>query len=113
MPRNISFALTIEQFRNQTKSVTRRLGWKFLRAGDILNGVEKAQGLKKGEKIKRLGQIRVTKVSREPLCHITPEDCVKEGFPQMTPAQFVKFFCLTHAGCLPKTVVTRIEFEYI
>jgi len=36
MPRNISFALTTQQVRNRTKTVTRRAGWLFLKAGDIL-----------------------------------------------------------------------------
>ena len=65
MPRNISFALTTDQFRARTKTVTRRLGWETLKAGDILMGCERCQGLKKGEKIKQLGPIRVVGVSRE------------------------------------------------
>lgn len=64
MARNISFALTTEQFRNRTKTVTRRAGWKFLKAGDILNGCVKCMGLRPGEKIERLGQIRVVDVRR-------------------------------------------------
>ena len=50
MPRNMSFAMTTEQVRNQTKTVTRRQGWRFLNAGDILQPVVKGMGLKKGEK---------------------------------------------------------------
>jgi len=49
--RNMSFAMTTKQVRNQTKTVTRRFGWWFLKAGDIVQPVEKAMGLKKGEKI--------------------------------------------------------------
>jgi len=55
MPRNMSFAMTTEQFIARTKTVTRRFGWWFLREGDIVCGVEKAMGLKRGEQIKRLG----------------------------------------------------------
>lgn len=112
MPRNMSFMLTTEQFINQTKTVTRRLGWDMLKVGDILNGCEKCQGLKKGEKINRLGQIRVRHIAKQPLNNITQGDCVREGFPEMTPAEFVKFFC-DHNGCTPYTLVNRIEFEYI
>ena len=45
MPRNMSFMLTTEQVRNKTKTVTRRLGWWFLKPGEIVNAVEKGMGL--------------------------------------------------------------------
>lgn len=49
--RNISFAMTTEQFRRGEKDVTRRFGWWFLKPGDQLRVVEKTIGLKKGEKM--------------------------------------------------------------
>lgn len=110
--RNMSFAYTTEQFRDRTKTVTRRLGWLFLKLGDILNGCEKCQGLRKGEKINKLGQIRVVNKNRELLQSITPPDCSREGFPEMSPDEFIDFFCST-MGCTPETEVTRIEFEYL
>lgn len=112
MPRNISFMLTQEQFKNQTKTVTRRLGWEFLKPSDILNGCEKCQGLKKGEKINKLGQIRIVSTRLEFLNEITQDDCAKEGFSGLTPAEFVAMFC-RHMKCKPKSIVNRIEFEYI
>jgi hypothetical protein len=112
MPRNMSFMLTTEQIKNRTKTVTRRLGWKFLKVGDILNAVEKCQGLKKGEKIKRLCQIRVVNVRGEPLRLITKDDCVKEGFPNMSPWEFVAMF-EKEMKCKSCDFVTRIEFEYL
>ncbi len=112
MPRNMSFMLTTPQFRNQTKTVTRRLGWRFLKPGEIVNGVEKCQGLKKGEKIKRIGKIRILSTDWQPLRNITADDCGLEGFPEMTPAEFVEFFC-RHNKCTPDTIVNRIEFEYL
>ena len=51
MPRNISFALTTQQFKNKTKTVTHRFGWHSLQPGDILCAIEKCMGFKKGEKI--------------------------------------------------------------
>jgi hypothetical protein len=112
VPRNISFFHTQEQFRNRSKTVTRRLGWLFLKPGDILNACEKCQGLGKGGKIKRLGQIEVLSVRREPLNEITIEDCAAEGFPWMRPGDFVDFFCEA-MRCHPGTIVTRIEFKYL
>jgi hypothetical protein len=113
MPRNMSFQMTTEQYVNRTKTVTRRMGWLFAKAGDVCNGVEKCQGLKKGEKMNLLGQHRLVDVRREPLNAVTLEDVVKEGFPNMTVDQFIDFYCMGHKGCTPETVITRIEYEYI
>ena len=49
MPRNMSFALTTKQIEDETKDVTRRNGWWFLKPGDQIWAVEKCMGLKKGE----------------------------------------------------------------
>jgi hypothetical protein len=111
--RNMSFMLTTAQVRNRTKTVTRRLGWRNLKIGEIVKAVEKCQGLKKGEKIKPICKIRVTDIRSEDLAMITRRDCIKEGFPEHTPAEFTRMFCATHKGCTPETLVTRIEFEYV
>lgn len=112
MPRNISFFLTIKQFKNRTKTVTRRTGWKTIKAGDILQGVEKGQGIKKGGLV-RLGLIRILSVTFEPLNAITKEECIKEGFPEMEPADFIKMFCFANPDCVPEDIITRLEFEYV
>lgn len=104
--------LTTEQFRNQTKTVTRRLVWKFLKPGDVLNGCEKCQGLKKGDKMQKLGQIRIISTDWQPLRNITAEDVRREGFPDMSPDDFVAFFC-KHNRVTPDVLVNRIEFEYL
>jgi hypothetical protein len=52
MSRNMSFSMTTEAVRNRSKTVTRRLGWWGLQPGTILQAVEKAQGLRKGEHVK-------------------------------------------------------------
>ena len=113
MPRNISFMLTTEQIKNKTKTVTRRNGWLKLKAGDVLNACEKCMGLKKGEKVVKLGQIKVTSVSREPLSVIDKEECIAEGFPEMEPEDFISMFVKTHKGTSGQTEVTRIEFVYL
>lgn len=113
MPRNISFKLTTEQFKNRTKTVTRRLGWKFLKKGDILMGCEQCQGIKKGELV-RLGLIRVVDVREETLSQMTDKEAALEGFPEMSKYGFISFFLSeikTKLGVLQP--VTRIEFEYI
>jgi len=96
-----------------TKTVTRRMGWARLKAGDRLRAVRKVMGLKKGEQVHVLGEIEVVSATREPLSWITPEDVIREGFPGMTPIEFVAFFCRSHAGCEPATEITRIEFRKV
>lgn len=112
MPRNMSFAMTTEQFKSRTKDVTRRFGWSFLKPGDVVCGVEKAMGLKAGEKIKRLGMIKIVTVRSEPLNAITPADVKREGFPDWTPDQFVQML-VDHYKVDPAAVINRIEFSYL
>jgi hypothetical protein len=112
MARNMSFAMTAEQFKARTKTVTRRFGWWFLKPGDEVRGVEKAMGLKKGETIKPLGMIRIVSTRPEPLNEITPDDVAREGFPDWTPEQFVKML-VDHYGVSPSAPVNRIQFEYL
>ncbi len=118
MPRNMSFWLTVEQYKNKTKFVTRRLGWGFAKPGDIFNGVEKAQGLKAGEKMVILGQHVIVSSRWEPLnlMVLNPlygyEECRLEGFPNLTPDEFVEMFCDANR-CRPGEPVNRMAFEYL
>lgn len=108
--RNISFAMTTEQFRRGEKDVTRRFGWWFLKPGDRLRVVEKTMGLKKGEKMVELGVIEVVSTRREPLDAIDKADCIREGFPHFEPADFVKML-VNHYKCFPWQECNRIEFR--
>jgi len=113
MPRNMSFAMTTNQIRMKTKTVTRRFGWWFLKPGDVVCAVEKGMGLKKGEKINRLAMIRIVSVRKEPLNAITKSDCILEGFPEHTPETFVDMLQDNYGGIRPDEPVNRIEFEYL
>jgi hypothetical protein len=109
----MSFSMTVAQMKAEIKTVTRRLGWSFLKAGDVVMAVEKAQGLKKGEKVRKLYPIETVSVRREPLRAITKDDCIKEGFPDYEPDDFIwmmrnKFKNINHS-----TVFNRIEFKRI
>jgi len=108
----ISFSATMPQFRDGSKTVTRRTGWLNLKSGDELCAVEKAMGLKKGEKVKRLGMIRVVSVRREEIIAIRNADVVREGFPEMNASQFIDFYCKLNK-CKPSDLCTRIEFERV
>lgn len=117
--RNMSFALTVPQILDRSKTVTRRIGWKFLRGGETILPVRQCQGLKKGQTVEALGcPIRVVSVRLEWLRAMTDDldygfnETKLEGFDNMWPDEFVAMFCRTHKRCTPETVVTRIEFAY-
>ena len=71
-------------------------------------------GLRPGEKIEKLGEIRVVSVRRERVDDIFNQesDLHREGFPELCPAGFVEMFC-REMHCKPDQVITRIEFEYV
>lgn len=94
--RNISFNLTTPQFIDDSKDVTRRLGWKNVKPGELV----------------RIDVIEVVSIRTEPLNAITQDECRREGFPDYTPAQFVAMFC-EHMGCEPTKPVQRIEFRKV
>ena len=109
----MSFSLTTRQMRARTKTVTRRLGWWFLKPGDLLCAIEKGRGLKKGEKVKRIAIIRVVSTGPERLNLITAQDVKLEGFTGITAEGFVEEFCRIHRGCKPETEVNRIQFAFV
>lgn len=110
--RNMSFRLTVEQFKNRTKDVTRRLGWWSLKPGTVVMGVVKGQGLKKGEKVEKLHAIEIVSVRPQPICAITPEDVAREGFPDKSCAWFIEMYCKAN-NCQPSDECNRIEFKHL
>lgn len=112
MPKRMSFMLTKQQVRDRTKDVTRRIGWEKLQPGEVFLAVEKCMGLKKGDKHVVLATCRCLKNEPEELRAMPAADCAREGFPHLSPREFVQMFCQNMA-CTPKTKVRRIEFEYI
>ena len=107
----MSFAKTPEQMENGTKTETRRLGWDFLKDGDLLTAVNKTMGFKKGEKPIWISDLRVRRTWREPLNKITSAGCAAEGFPELTPDEFIEMFCAFN-HCSPEIEVRVIQFEY-
>jgi hypothetical protein len=102
---------TQQQMRDKTKTVTRRLGWSFLKAGDVVCACVQCQGLAKGQKVERLGMIRILSNREERLFEISGDEMAKEGFPDLSPQEFVEMFC-RHMKVKPGQVVNRIEFEH-
>jgi len=112
--RNMSFSKTIGPMRNRTKTVTRRAinTWRNLKPGEVLLAIEKGQGLCKGVGITPIGRIRVTDVFPVRLCDISEDEVIREGFPGMTPAEFVAMY-VDAFHIEPSDTVRRIAFEHI
>jgi hypothetical protein len=113
MPRLMSVSLTEPQVRDRSKTVTRRAGWIGLQPGTRLTLCRKVMGRRRGEPLVRIVDVEVLDVRRERLDTITADEVRAEGFPDMTPAQFVEFFCGTHTGCTPESTITRIRWRYL
>ena len=117
--RLMSFSMTTEAYRYRKKFVTRRLGWGNLKIGDNFMGVEKAMGLKRGEKVKKIAPAVCVQNEPEPLMDIVRRpvresgipEVVLEGFPELTPLEFVEMF-VKHNKIDPEHVVNRIAFDY-
>lgn len=107
----MSVALTTQAVRDRVKTQTRRDGWLSLKAGDQLALCPKYRGVRRADR-ELLTVVDVLAVRREPLQAISASDVVAEGFPSLTPEQFVEFFCATHRGVEPTSEVTRIEWAY-
>lgn len=113
MPRLMSVAYTEQAVLDRSKTVTRRLGWLHAKPGDRLTLCRKVMGRKPGEPLVRLVDVEVVTVTRERLDTITADDVAREGFPGMTPAEFIDRFFVQAQGIGPDQPVTRIEWRYL
>ena len=111
--RNMSFALTTQQIRDRTKTVTRRFAWWNARPGWQVMACVKCMGLKKGEKIERLTPIELVDLRGEPLSFITKPDCILEGFPDMEPAEYIEMILKHNPDKTRHSEINRIEFKYL
>jgi hypothetical protein len=117
--RRMAFMHTASHVRERQKTVTRRVGWRFLKPTDLILAVEKARGLKKGEPVRALAVLRILDVRVEPLSRLVTDaryaedELPREGFPCWSTADFITQFLRTHRGTTVETEVTRIQFEYV
>lgn len=132
MSRLMSVAMTADAVIERRKTVTRRKGWwldkkgrRLLHVGDTLTLCRKVQGRKAGEPIERLAEVEVVSIGREPLCAVGgPYDLDKygrtiwpeviaEGFPDLSPTEFMLRFFIEPQGIAAMDDVTRIEWRYV
>ena len=117
--RRMAFSHTSPQILDRSKTVTRRTGWRYLKPGDLIEAVEKSRGLKKGERVRALGVLRVVSVRFEPLSKLVADaryaedELPREGFPCWSRDDFIAMFLRVNALKSTAVTVTRIEFEYV
>jgi hypothetical protein len=115
----MAFSHTAAQILDRSKTVTRRTGWRYLKAGDLLQAVEKSRGLKKGERVRELAVLRVVNVRVEPLSRLVTDaryaedELPREGFPCWSRDEFVAMFMRVNRLTSTVVTVTRVEFEYV
>ena len=130
MARLMSVAYTEQQVRDRTKTVTRRAGWwetrsgkRILHPGDELTLCRKVMGRKHGEPLVRICTVGVLDVNRELLSTLLATDpagaqyardeLTREGFPDLTPREFIQRYFTEPQNLYPDDMVTRIEWTYI
>ncbi len=118
MPRNMSFMLTTDQVRGEIKHVTRRNGWDHVKPGEIVQAVEKCQGIPEGGHVTRICLIQILSKRWERIDRMITDreyglkEVALEGFPDWTPEQFVDMYC-KHNKKKPEELCNRIRFEYV
>ncbi len=117
-----------------------RNGRHIIKPGDRLTLCRKLMGIRRGEKIERICEVEVVSVRRERLDELVrfstgwvePRDLtssvlaaqaslyaygvsemVREGFPDLHPAEFIKRYFIEAQGIPHTAEVTRIEWKYL
>lgn len=77
-------------------------------------------GLPKGARQVVLAEVEVVKVGVEGLWPVTDDECAREGFPEMTPGDFIEMWRRSHGLVRQMTFdefkaiqVRRIEWRYL
>lgn len=121
MPKRMACSLTIDAVRDRTKTVTRRHAntWANLKPGDTLTLIEKGMGLPKGTKQVVLCDVEIVSNRVEPLHLMDEDECDAEGFPEMSPSDFIEMWIESHGLNFPTQAdfmaydVRRIEWRYL
>lgn len=121
MSHRMSCSITVEPVRARTKTETRRAPatWTTLKPGDLLTLIEKGMGLKRGERQVVLAEVTVTAIDLVRLTDITEDDVHSEGFPNMTPAEFITMWLDAHRNQPTRhdsdgeVLCRRIRWEYL
>jgi hypothetical protein len=117
--RRMAFPHSATEVRERMQTVTRRVGWRFLKPDDLIQAVDQARRLGPDEPVRELAVLRIRDVRVEPLSRLVTDaryaedELPREGFPCWTRDDFIARFLRTHRLKTADVEVTRIEFEYV
>lgn len=115
---NMAFSKSIQAMREFRKTVTRRYGWANVKPAQIVQAVEKGQGIPRGEHVVPIHEIQLLtpRWERADLM-ITDQaygerEVILEGFPELSPKEFVQMLCEMNKK-RPDELVHRLEFRHL
>jgi hypothetical protein len=119
--RRMSFSHSAPELRERLQTVTRRLGWRFLKPDDLIEAVEHVPGSERdpGAPTRTLAVLRVRNVRVEPLSRLltdatyAEDELPREGFPCWSRDDFIARFLREHRLASADVDITRIEFEIV
>ncbi|MGH9159145.1 MAG: ASCH domain-containing protein [Vicinamibacteraceae bacterium] len=117
--RRMSFSHAASEVRARMKTVTRRVGWRFLKPNELIQAVDTARGSRSAEPARLLAVLRVRDVRVEPLARLienaryAEDELPREGYPCWSRDDFIARFLRRHRLTTADIDVTRIEFEYV
>jgi hypothetical protein len=115
--RRMSFPDTAPEVRERLQTVTRRLGWRFVKAGDVIQAVEFESNSSRSPRV--LGILRVRGVRVESLSRLVTDatyaedELPREGRPCWSRDHFIATFLRRHRLKHANVDITRIEFDYV
>jgi hypothetical protein len=117
--RRIWFSATAAQILDRSQTVTRRIGWRFLQSGDLVQAIGTRPGSHGDGAVRPLGVLRILDVRVERLSRLISEpaygedELPREGFPCWSRDEFVESFRRAHRLKTTDTEITRIAFEHV
>jgi hypothetical protein len=113
------FSRTASQILDRSQTVTRRVGWRFLEPGDLVQAIEARPGSDGARAVRPLAVLRIRDVRVERLSRLisdpayAEDELPREGFPCWSRDEFVTTFCRTHRLKTVDVDITRLEFEHV
>lgn len=115
---NMAFSKSIIPMREFRKTVTRRYGQHNAKPAQIIQAVEKAQGIPKGEHVVPICEIQLLTPRWERADRMITDqaygerEVILEGFPEMKPSEFVEMLCDMNKKRADE-LVHRLEFRFL
>jgi len=115
----MSFSHSADEVRARLQTVTRRVGWRFLKPHDLVEAVARDAPATGRRDVRVLAVLRITDVRVEALSRLlrdaryAEDELPREGLPCWSRDHFIASFLRRHRLKTADVDVTRIAFEYV